>query len=369
VRRVLGWLAVAALAAGLVVLSGVLPLTASSGHWPATAWLLDFAKVRSVTTHSLPIATPPLDDPSLVQLGMRTYEHGCQRCHGRPGSWPLPAVAAQMTPHPPSLAAQIGRWRPRELFYIVRHGIKFTGMPAWPAAGRDDEVWAVVAYLRTLPALAARGQGGEPLDAASAVAARGDHPVDRAAEAPVFGAGRPPVRELYRARCAWCHGPNGEGRREARIPRLAGQRRGYLALALRGYADGSRPSGAMRAEAAALTPGEMDDLATWLSTAAGWPAPVALAPAAHVLVTAGDPNRGVPACASCHGNRGDARNDDYPLLQGLPAAYLATQLDLFAHGRRHGSRYAEVMRAVAERLSPEQRALAARAYTSERSTP
>ena len=56
-----------------------------------------------------------------------------------------------MTPPPPFLPEKVPQWQPHELFWIVRHGVKFTGMPAWPALGRTDEVWAMVAFLRRLP--------------------------------------------------------------------------------------------------------------------------------------------------------------------------------------------------------------------------
>jgi hypothetical protein len=59
-----------------------------------------------------------------------------------------------MTPHLPYLPPVIPARQPDELFYIVKHGIKFTGMPAWPAQQRDDERWAMVAFLRRLPDLA-----------------------------------------------------------------------------------------------------------------------------------------------------------------------------------------------------------------------
>ncbi|MFN2428348.1 MAG: cytochrome c, partial [Candidatus Binatia bacterium] len=64
-----------------------------------------------------------------------------------------PRIAAAMTPKPPDLRTVALTFDPEELFYIVKHGIKFTGMPAWPALERDDEVWAVVAFLRMLPTL------------------------------------------------------------------------------------------------------------------------------------------------------------------------------------------------------------------------
>lgn len=58
-----------------------------------------------------------------------------------------------MTPPPPYLPPKLARWEPDELFYIVKHGIKFAGMPAWPSQQRDDEVWAMVAFLRRFPQL------------------------------------------------------------------------------------------------------------------------------------------------------------------------------------------------------------------------
>ena len=58
-----------------------------------------------------------------------------------------------MTPHPPDLTSTIPGYEPEELFYVVKHGVKFTGMPAWPALQRDDEVWAMVAFLQILPRL------------------------------------------------------------------------------------------------------------------------------------------------------------------------------------------------------------------------
>ena len=134
------------------MISGIVPIKASSGHWAITAIILDFAKVRSVATHSWGITSPPLDDDLLITRGAGHYENGCLPCHGGPGRV-IPPVMAAMTPTPPELRERLSRWRPEELFSIVKHGIKFTGMPAWPAQQRDDEVWAIVAFLRRLPEL------------------------------------------------------------------------------------------------------------------------------------------------------------------------------------------------------------------------
>jgi hypothetical protein len=126
-----------ALAGGRLMISGVVPVKASSGHFRVTRWLLQFAKERSVATQTLGKSSQKLDEPWLVLKGAGHYQSACRPCHGAPDLRP-PLVPAQMTPSPPSLAPRIASWEPEELFYIVKHGIKFTGMPAWPSLVRDD---------------------------------------------------------------------------------------------------------------------------------------------------------------------------------------------------------------------------------------
>ena len=142
VKRWLRSIAVLLLVGGLggilIVLAGLVPIKASSRHWTITAWFLNFTMERSVATHSLTIKQPDLDDPGLLAQGATHYEFGCRPCHGAPES-PQPVIAQQMTPAPPYLPWVVGEWRERELFYIVKHGVKFTGMPAWPSQQRDDE--------------------------------------------------------------------------------------------------------------------------------------------------------------------------------------------------------------------------------------
>jgi hypothetical protein len=100
-------LPVAALLGGfLVAASGIIPIAASSGHWPITEWFLQIAMQRSISTHSLRIEVPPVDDSNLVLKGATHYEIGCQPCHGSPGM-ALPRIPRKMTPHPPSLPERI----------------------------------------------------------------------------------------------------------------------------------------------------------------------------------------------------------------------------------------------------------------------
>lgn len=344
------WLPAVLLVIAATVLSGIISLKASTGHWAVTSWMLDLAKRRSVATRSLNIDVPPLDDPSLVRLGARHFEIGCQPCHGRPSERP-PVVPARMTPHPPALQNQIARWKPNELFYIVKHGIKFTGMPAWPADGRDDEVWAIVAFLRKMPGLTLadyqRLAIGTPIE-----------PLNSSAPEPVEA-------ERLARFCDRCHGEPNTQDLASRSPRLRGQQERYLRLALDAYRTGARSSGIMQPIAARLASSEVDVLAR---TFAGQIADssvstglISVSEGASIALN-GIPSRGVPACVECH--VAADRNPAYPKLEGQHERYLAGQLELFASNRRGGSPYAHIMRNIAVRLTPEEQRLVARYFAS-----
>ncbi|NNJ25336.1 c-type cytochrome [Alienimonas chondri] len=348
-----------ALLGGLLVVSGIVPVRASSGHWAITRWFLSFSMARSVSTDSLDVTVPDtLDDPREILRGAGHYQTGCYPCHGNPTT-PHPRVAQAMLPQPPYLPETLDQWEPEELFVIVKHGIKLAGMPAWPAEDRDDEVWAMVAFLKRYPSLseeeygtlvwgdAAPGQGRAALEAAGVVRA-------------------------HVQTCVRCHGADGNSRGVGAFPRLAGQHEVYLAEALRAYVSGGRTSGIMEPIAAELTAEEIDALAAYFTaqTPRGLLTdPEALSPEAVArgerIARDGAPRRKVPSCVDCHGPGEAIENEAYPLLAGQPEEYLRTQLELFARGARDGSPRANLMHEVAENLSEEQMADVAAYYAAE----
>jgi cytochrome c553 len=326
----------------LVAASGIIPIRASSGHWAITRWFLEFAKTRSVATHSIGVKPPPLGDRQLVIKGAGAYDLTCRPCHGSPDLRD-PRVARAMLPRPPYLASVIEKRSPAELFYIINHGLKFTGMPAWPARHRGDEVWSVVAFLLELPKLDAaeyqslvRGESATP-------------PMQSLAGLP------PAIMET----CARCHGFDGRGRGVSAFPSLAGQRRTYLFNALQAYSAGRRHSGFMEPVAAALTTRQMHEIALYFSALDLRPVPIgrnhesAIA-RGMIIASRGIPAQDVPACADCHGPSASRKNDAYPILAGQYADYLVLQLELFKSGHRGGSKYAHLMRPVAAGLTREQ---------------
>jgi cytochrome c553 len=256
-----------------------------------------------------------------------------------------------MTPHPPDLQPRIADWEPEEIFYIVKHGVKFTGMPAWPALQRDDEVWAMVAFLLTLPELDAEGYRQ---------LVHGDHTTP-GSHAPIQGLLEPhTVPQAVTDNCARCHGQDGHGRGAGAFPKLAGQRPAYLFAALQAFARGARHSGMMEPIAAALSFEEMRQLALYygnLPGSASVPSSQETALAIErgkAIANRGIPPQRVPACAECHGPVATRRNPFYPMLAGQHADYLVLQLELFKKEHRGGSAYAHLMRPVASRLTPQQ---------------
>ena len=330
------------LVAGLVVVSGIVPVKASSGHWWITAKLLDFAKLQSVRTHSFRIHAPDLGAASLVIRGAGHYALGCEPCHGAPGV-DVPPVMAAMTPPPPALTAEsLGRWNAPQLFSIVKHGIKFTGMPGWPVQQRDDEVWAMVAFLGRMSRM------NESEYRRLAYGGRGEPTPDDLST--------PDTPQLVRDLCWRCHGSDGTGRGNGAAPSLAGQRAAYLHASLRAFADRTRFSGTMSEVASKLSDGAMRDMAAHFERlpprAARRTADSASLRRGSIVATQGLPARDVPACVECHGPAATPKNPAYPTLAGQHAEYLVQQLELLKQRRRGGSPRVNLMHEVVERLDP-----------------
>lgn len=326
--------ALSASAGLLLAASGVVSIAASGGHWRLTTWLLEFAMRRSIALHSLGVEAPPaLDQPSLVMKGAAHYEIGCVFCHGSPVTRD-PKIARKMLPPPPYLPPVVNAWEPHELFYIVKHGIKLTGMPAWPTQKRDDEVWAMVAFLRELPRLDAT-----QYSQLSGKESERTRPPEGSAASPI-------------SVCTACHGVDGLGRELGAFPRLAGQRYSYLVASLQAFAAGERHSGIMEAIAATLSRESMEVLARHYSDitpADGGPTirNGTAAARGEAIARHGIPAQRVPACFACHGPGRTRRNPLYPDLAAQPPDYLVSQLTLFKEQRRGGTRYAHLMREVA----------------------
>ena len=139
--------------AGLVVVyGGFYDVAASDRHWPMTQSLLDVARARSIAFHAQGISVPrKLDTPASMAMGVDHFAAHCAVCHGGPGV-PRDDIAEGMYPQPPDLKDATQRYSDAQLFWILKNGIKMTGMPSWADHG-DDDLWAIVAFLKKLPTM------------------------------------------------------------------------------------------------------------------------------------------------------------------------------------------------------------------------
>ena len=133
-------------------------VAATDPHWPVTHWVLETARMRSIKAHAAGITVPPgFDDPAKIPIGVEHFAAHCAVCHGAPGV-PKGDIAHGLYPPPPDLAVTAKLYSDSELFWIIKHGIKMTGMPAW-ADHSDEEVWATVAFLKKLPGMSEQEYG------------------------------------------------------------------------------------------------------------------------------------------------------------------------------------------------------------------
>lgn len=155
--------------------------------------------------------------------------------------------------------------------------------------------------------------------------------------------------------CFTCHGIGGEGDGHS-TPRLAGLPSGYMQRQLIDYADGRRADKVMAPIAKAL---DADDRRAVSDYYAALALPPRVVPAAQPqggaarLYHEGDPARGLPACASCHGAAGEGIGPANPPLAGQPPAYLAEQMRRWRSSERRNDPL-NVMLAISRRLTPDE---------------
>jgi mono/diheme cytochrome c family protein len=146
---VLGLAAFATLAAAGVVALGLYDVAATTPHTQAMHALLETTMQRSVRRHARRVDVPQLDAPASAARGAGCFRDHCIACHGGPGVAPQP-LALAMQPLPGPLAEAARRWDAAELYWITRHGIKMSGMPAWEHRLADADLWATVAFVQQL---------------------------------------------------------------------------------------------------------------------------------------------------------------------------------------------------------------------------
>jgi cytochrome c553 len=334
--------------------SGIMNLSAIPPHPDGWAHLLHFASTQSFHRHgSAPAANEPLESRAMVMRGAAQYAEVCASCHGAPGYGQSP-VALSMRPEPPPILDVATHFTDGELFNVVRDGVRYTAMPAWPVSNRPDEVWAMVAFLKAMPhmdgetyrrlaygnvedaskraalsaaiPLAAEVPGAETTIAPFPGTKRarpylpGDaqDPFTTAAATalPRAGFGNAEVDADPMSTCVSCHGADGSGRAGGDFPNLTLQSPQYIYDALQAFATGERQSGIMWPIAASLSDAQMRIVATKLGVAPAVPSPPSDDAAANRAATHDTGERIAKAGVDATSETSGVRGGDVPAASG-----------------------------------------------------
>jgi mono/diheme cytochrome c family protein len=153
ILTLIGALAViGAIAAAIFFFGGYFSVAATEQDPRIVAWTLEKVREASISHHATDTPPANLGDPTMIQAGAKAFAgRGCVNCHGGPGAtWAK--FSEGLNPSPPDLKDVAAELQPRELFWIVKNGIKMTGMPSFGAVGVPDaEIWQIAAFVKKLP--------------------------------------------------------------------------------------------------------------------------------------------------------------------------------------------------------------------------
>jgi mono/diheme cytochrome c family protein len=134
------------------IYAGLYNIAADVPHPQPIYWLLETVQEHSVEARVRDIVVPnDLKDPDRISRGAGEYADMCSGCHLAPGM-KRTEISHGLYPRAPELRRKTDL-TPAEQFWVVKHGIKMTGMPAWGVTPDDDLLWDVVAFVRELPEL------------------------------------------------------------------------------------------------------------------------------------------------------------------------------------------------------------------------
>ncbi len=140
-----------AIGAGIFIWSGMYNIGADEPHWMPTMMAIDKLREQSIATRMADMQVPNLDDPARLSEGVEHYSAMCTGCHLAPGVTDS-EMRPGLYPMPPDLT-KVGSKDPKRTFWIIKHGIKMSAMPAWGKSHTDDQIWNMVAFIRKMPGM------------------------------------------------------------------------------------------------------------------------------------------------------------------------------------------------------------------------
>jgi mono/diheme cytochrome c family protein len=126
---------------------GLMPVSADGTHSRLEARIMPAVLHAAIARHASGDMNPvPLNEDNL-KAGVDTYKAMCARCHSTPDG-EASVYGQSFYPPAPTLPKGMAQYTDSQLFWLIKHGIRNTGMPAWGSMLSDEEIWQVVSLLK-----------------------------------------------------------------------------------------------------------------------------------------------------------------------------------------------------------------------------
>lgn len=135
----------------LAIYTGSINMAASQEPNQLEKVLGTMAWENCMRTHASDAKNPYANDATALQVGLAHYQENCMVCHAAPGM-ESSEIAKGMNPPPPILD-DIDDMTDGHLFWLIKNGIRMTGMPAFGPTHSDEEIWKTIAFVRHLTKL------------------------------------------------------------------------------------------------------------------------------------------------------------------------------------------------------------------------
>jgi mono/diheme cytochrome c family protein len=125
---------------------GFFPTTANV---PPPSWerhLAMSAADNSMDRHAPRVSNPLTPTDQNIEDGMKLYTMNCAVCHGGLDRKPS-TLATSFYPPPPNLVSNPPDDPEWHIYYTIRTGVRYTGMPAWDKTMTEPEMWKVTTFL------------------------------------------------------------------------------------------------------------------------------------------------------------------------------------------------------------------------------
>ena len=135
---------------GAIIHAGLYNIGADAPHTKPVYWMIQTLRDRSIAVRARDIKPPAdLNDPKRIVVGAGLYTEMCSGCHLAPGMEKT-EISQGLYPQAPELARGLAH-SPGEEFWMIKHGVKMTAMPAWGRTHSDELMWDMVAFVRQMP--------------------------------------------------------------------------------------------------------------------------------------------------------------------------------------------------------------------------